>query len=142
MNSVSTSRSNYFAVKDRKAFDKEIASLPLDLAIVENEDGSGRVALLVEDEGGSFYYWDTDERDDPAIDPEEDEQHWVGDVIRKHLAPGETCVLMTVSAEGLRSMRGYACAFQDAGSILQVSLFDILDMAEKKFGKRPNPPEL
>jgi hypothetical protein len=130
-NYIAMARSNYFRVKDVEAFKKRFHGMQ-DMEVIE--DSEGGVGLMCNGESA----WPSDLWDD-----EKDE--YVGydfiEDLRTHLADGETCVLFEIGYEKMRYLVGVAFAFQNKGELLQTTLQQIYDEAEKHFGKRPTPAE-
>lgn len=117
MNYVETARSNYFAVKDRAAF--EAWAEDLDLAVIENYD---LVGFLSENEQGiPNERWNEDLGDFEEFD-------FYGE-LRQHLVPGHVAVVMAVGYEGMRYLTGRAVAVNAKGTIRSLSLDDIYGKA-------------
>jgi len=136
-NFYGTSRTNYFKVKDIEAFKAYVDSLP-EVTMHGNDEG---VCLLAETEDGYFpshVYDDIEdgEDEDAGMDNEGRDIDVVSDV-SKHLQDGEVAVFMGSGAEKLRYLDGWAVAIDNKGETVSISLYDIYEMAEKKFGVKP-----
>ena len=125
-----TSRSNYFRVKDEKAFTAFVGSLSLDHWT--NKDGLHAVAP----DGANDGYWpsqiwheDEDGEDYKDID--------FVDELAPHLADGEVAVLMTAGSEKLRYVTGCAVAVKNDGSYVSIDIDDIYNLAFLKWGIEP-----
>lgn len=122
---TATARSNYFEVKDRKAFDVWCTTrrlkcwpaprLPNAFAIApaDDTDGDGWPARLDEDD------------DLIAFDITE---------LAPHLASHAVAVLVESGAENLRYVRGFAEAIDATGRTVAISLCDIYEKARAAFG--------
>ena len=124
-----TSRSNYFNVKDEGAF-REWAERR-DLEIFTNLVGQLAVAPSSMSEDGSWPSYDYDE--DFEIDFQAE--------LIEHLAEGQVAILMTIGAEKLRYLTGYAVALAWDGRRISVDIADIYDKVETEFGVAPNIAE-
>ena len=111
-------RTNYFRVKDVEAF--ETAAEPFG-AVHRRDDGL--VTVLATNESGDF----------SAYDDETDEERDLADVLPDHLADGEVAVLMSVGAEKLRYIEGWAVAVHSSGERVELSLNDIYAEAQETF---------
>jgi len=134
-----TARSNYFHVADMKKFE----AWANDLCLEWWTDKEGRVAISPSDssdEGSwpSSRYVEENEDTGMAGDYEDFD---ILDELADHLAEGEIAVLMEAGAEKKRYITGHATAVDSKGEIVAVSIYDIYELAEKKFGKRPTPAE-
>jgi hypothetical protein len=132
-------RSNYFKVKDREAFNAEIARFE-GVAIIDGSyDNTGRVCLIAEDtpEGG----W-------PPADPppgvradcedgDDYEPECLPDVLAAHLADNEVAILMEIGGEALRYIGGTSIAIHSSGETLRVDLGDIYPAVKRRFMVRP-----
>ena len=111
-------RTNYFRVKDTEAF--EAAAEPFG-AVHRRDDGL--VTVLATNESGDF----------SAYDDETDEEHDLAGILPDHLADGEVAVLMSVGAEKLRYIKGWAVAVHSSGERVELSLNDIYAEAQETF---------
>lgn len=114
-------RSNYFRVKDDKAF-KEWAKSIDGLQVIT--DDKGRYGLVSEDDCGGWPLHDIDDETDEEI-----EFDIPGDVA-KHLQEGEVAVFMEIGAEKLRYLTGLAVAINCKSERETVSIKDIYGIAE------------
>lgn len=118
-----SSRTNYFRVKDRAAFEEVLQPL-LDEEAVEIHDGDdGRLCVLAVGHFGTFptsYY-------DDKLD--EDIEFEFPELIAPHLADGEVAVVIEVGAEKLRYVLGSATAINNKGETRRVSLDLIYELA-------------
>ena len=119
-------RTNYFRVKDIKAFrdsmnrfDVEVVEEPVNgvphFAVFDTTNG-GSWPVDVEGMGGKLI---------PVIFPHE---------ISAHLEDGEVAILMGVSYERTRSLRGHALAIDNAGTVRKIELDDIYDEVRLTWG--------
>jgi len=114
-----TTRSNYFIVKDIAAFKTWAERRQIE--IFENKDHPGKTAIV-----GCETGW-------PVFDDEGDDSNLVSD-LSKHLADNQVAILMEAGAEGLRNVAGLATALDSTGRVVEISLYDIYDLARKTFG--------
>lgn len=121
------SRSNYFRVKDAEAF--KAAMSAFDVKVWDKDDffalGAGRCS----------------DGDWPSYDAEADEDFDFADIVSKHLADGEIAVFMTIGAEKIRYLTGYAVAFNNKGERESLSLDRIYDFVEQRWGVQPTRAE-
>jgi hypothetical protein len=133
-NYYATARSNYFAVKDEKAFREWTALLGLTILEPTHHDkvadGIRRFGIAPgngDDSGGwptSIYHENTDECED--ID--------VSELLAAHLANDEVAVLLEVGNEKLRYVSGSAVAVNNKGKFVLMELNDIYHKA-RRLGK-------
>ena len=121
-NFYGTARTNYFEVKDLKAFEEAMSKLP-DLEIIYD---NGLVGLLVDDgDSGCFpsftYDADAEELDGNEID--------IAEYVAEHLVDGSVAIFMQCGAEKMRYISGYAEAINSKFQRKFVSLDDIYDLA-------------
>jgi len=130
-NYYATARSNYFAVKDEKAF-RDWAGL-LGLTILEpghrdkTADGIRRFGISsgnCDDSGG----WPNVVWNDEACDYDPIEVH---EQLSAHLADNEVAVLLEVGNETLRYVAGVAVAVNNKGRTVTVNLDSIYSAAQK-----------
>lgn len=127
------SRTNYFKVKDPAAF--RAWAEGLGCRVIENE---GLYGLLDGEESDGM--WPSSRVvDDPDV-WEDDEIDFAAELI-EHLAIGSVAVLMTVGAEKHRYLTGCATAINSAGEVINLSIGNIYDLAEAKFGTKPTLAE-
>jgi hypothetical protein len=129
-NFCGTARTNYFRVKDLDKFKEFVSSISCELIIYDNDENKVGFYSNDCDTGcfpSSIYNEETDDLDDLNI----------VETVSKHLAEGEIAVFMEAGAEKCRYISGWATAVNDKGERVDISLMDIYDWAEKKFGKKP-----
>ena len=129
-NYYATARSNYFAVRDEKAFSEWTALLGLTILEPsqpnQTADGVRRYAITPGDTGDgdgwptSRYDEDTDELED--ID--------VSDQLSTHLADDEVAILMESGSEKLRYITAIATAVNNKGDTVRLSLESIYEAAQ------------
>ena len=127
----STARSNYFAVKDERAFRKWAALIGLSILEPAHHnkvaDGISRFAIapdITGDSGG----WPTsivNDETDPCIDMDID----VPEQLSAHLADGEVAILMETGSESLRYLTGTAVAVNSKGETVMLDLTSIYEAA-------------
>lgn len=120
------SRSNYFKVKDAKVFKAWADTLP-GLGVWTLDDSFGVY-------GDAEGYWPSSRECEESGDYLDID--FVSE-LAEHLADGSICVLMTAGAEKLRYLTGYACAFDNTGKVVDLSLNSIYGMAKAEFGITP-----
>lgn len=123
---IGSARSNYFNVKDAKAFEAAMATF--DVRIHPKGDGGGdaRICLVATSDDGDW----------PSVDEDCEDIDFAG-LVAGHLADGEVAVLQTIGADKLRYLTGHAVAVRADGERVSVSLGDIYDKAFEAFGVRP-----
>jgi len=129
-----TARSNYFTVKDKKAFSLWLEKFP-DLEVRSKQQRDEPEYFMIfstcPDTGGwPSWMWADDEN-------VEDEYVNLVDEISPHLNHGQICVLMEAGAEKLRYISGNAVAFNSLGEYTEIVLSDIYDKAYDVFKIRP-----
>lgn len=95
--------SRRFRVRDVEAFRRDLEREGFDVEV--EVDGEGRV--WIGGEGASLV----------AVD-EEGEEHYLEDVIRRHIEPGEVAVIRFIGYEGLRGVDGAVLAVTSEGAEL------------------------
>jgi hypothetical protein len=115
------SRSNYFQVKDRAAFDAL-----MELYEVEVIEKDGGVGFLARTEFGTIPTREAEEEGDDPIS--------LADEIADHLAENQVCVIMEAGAEKLCYVSGFATAISWTGESVNISLDDIYKLAQDEFG--------
>jgi len=128
-NYYATARSNYFKVKNKRAFKADCDKMGVG---VWDDRKDGRVGIYPEsdDEGG----WPSESWPEDADDAYEFD---VCDVISAHLVEGEVAILLEAGAEKLRYVHGHAIAVNSKGETRKVMLNDIYDLA-KELTDRPD----
>ncbi len=119
-NYYGSARTNYFHVKDGKAFEEELGAI--NGVVVEN-DIAGRFCLLCDDETGNFPSWQYDEKNEDEIEID------VSEMVAPHLKDGEVAIFIEVGAEKLRYLNGYAYAVNNKGEQQVLNLSSIYEMA-------------
>ena len=126
-NYYATARSNYFAVKNEKAF-REWAD-GLGLTILEqqeiNSDGIPRFGISPGDDGDSGG-WPTSTSDAETGDCEDID---VADQLAAHLADDEVAVLLEAGSEKLRYVTGTAVAVNHKGEHVILTIESIYESA-------------
>lgn len=132
-NYIASARTNYFRVRDMKAFGDWAANRPsLDIHTGEN----GTVCILCNDDDGAG--WPMGYYDEEADGYVEFDLH---QEVASHLQPGEVAIFMEAGAEKLRYVCGYAFAVRSDGEVLRIALSDIYDLVKKEWGILPSPAE-
>ena len=131
-NYSATSRSSYFCVKNRAAFDEWLATVAYnDLTVLETDDPL-RVGLNATNGDCSGFSIEFEDEDGESRNLLEE--------LAKHLADGEVAVLMEAGSEKCRYIVGFAVAVMadptaDGGfKILEVNLNDIYGLVRKNWG--------
>lgn len=120
-------RSNYFKVKDVEAFKKH-----MDCFSVNVHEKEGQFCILGNDaDGGGWPTYSYDEATE-----NNDEVDFFKEVA-EHLTDDSIAVFIEAGAEKLRYIVGYAVAVNSKGEEEFVSLNDIYEAAEKRFGIKP-----
>lgn len=120
-----TARSNNFRVKDVNAFQEALAPFEIEVQV---HPAQPQFAMLV----GAQEYGDF-----PSCGFTEDDEEIELDfqkLFAEHLVEGQVAILMEAGAEKLRYITGYACAYTWDGRTAQVTLSDIYQIVEEKFG--------
>lgn len=130
-NYYSTTRTNYFKVKDSEAFTKELEGVD---GIEALNEGNEFVLLATGDAGfPSVRYVQTEEGE---VDVDFD----VIDLVSKHLADEQVAIFMEAGSEKLRYIHGHAIAVNNKGETRQIYLSDIYKLAEQ-LGSEITPVE-
>ena len=126
-NYYASSRTNYFNVKDRKAFDEALENIP-DIDIITSDD---KVGILCIGESGSFpsFLFDEETGDEEEID--------ISDIVAGHLIEGDIAIFMEVGAEKMRYLIGAAWAVNHKNEHVMINLSDIYNKA-KSLTDRPD----
>ena len=123
-NYYASARTNYFKVKDPKAFKQWVDTLPDVAADFRKKDG--KYVLLAEGEyGWTTERYNEDVEDYEAVNLEEE--------IVPHLAEGEVVILQEIGAEKLRYLHGYSVAVAWTGETIRVDINDVYQLATEKF---------
>jgi hypothetical protein len=124
-----SSRTNYFRVRDEKAFTAWAEKR--ELKVVVNPERVGEFVLLPTSEEGSF----------PNYDNETEEEFDFAQELAEHLAKDSVAVIMEAGAEKLRYIAGTAIAVNAKGETILLSLDDIYALAAAQFGVTPTRAE-
>lgn len=121
-------RTNYFEVKDAEAFVEEMKNYPVE--VITKEEGEKTLyGFMDANHDGAGLSWST--WDDEADD--EIEINWI-EIIRKHVAPGWSAILMEVGSEKYRYLNAYALIVTESG-YKEINLEDFAhDIAYKELG--------
>jgi len=121
-NYVPFARSNYFAVKDRPAFEQFCQKFGLELIESDEEDQKGLVGFLCYEESGipNVYYDEQGESFDVDFDAE----------LATHLQDGHVAVCVEIGYEKMRYLVGYAFAVNAKGETVSVNLDEIYERAK------------
>ena len=124
-NYYSTSRTNYFRVKDNDAFNQWAEQFS-GIEIIEKD---GTVGLLFDD-GVPNCRWETEDADGNEQNDVEVEIDFM-DELAEHLADNEVAILQEAGAEKLRFINGYAIAINNKKETKQINLDDIYALAKE-----------
>ena len=134
-NYSATSRSSYFRVKSRAAFDEWLSTVAYnDLTVLETDDPL-RVGLNATNGDCAGFSIEFEDEDGESRNLLEE--------LAKHLADGEVAVLMEAGAEKCRYVAGFAVAVMadpkaDGGfKTLEVNLNDIYGLVRTNWGVEP-----
>jgi len=121
-------RTNYFEVKDLKAFKEWCGQYP-----VQFITGDGNLVGLIGDDpnGGSWPTYNDDTDEDIAFAAE----------LSEHLADNSVAILMEAGSEKSRYVIGYAVAINAAGERLVISIDDIYALVKTEWGVVPTRAE-
>lgn len=115
-NYYGTERTNYFHVKDRKAFDEWASKRGFQ--VIERDGLVGLMPPAASDECTFNTY-----------DPDENEEFDLLEEVSKHLLGKDVCILMGSGHEKLRYISGYAEAINSKGERKRVDIGNIYDLA-------------
>ena len=131
-------RTNYFAVKDAKAFEAEMADYPVEVITRKDEDGKKVLyGLMDANEDGGGWVWShyrtlTDE--DGNEEWADFEIDWT-DVFARHLVDGWVAILVETGAEKYRYVSGYALAVNSKGETREINLSRDIDKLAQELGE-------
>jgi hypothetical protein len=114
---VYKARSNYFLVKNKRAFKKFVQSVE-GLSCKERHDGA--MVLFSEERGWRSLY----DKDGNPLDD-------LPDRVAAHLRDGEVAIFLEICAEGMNILFGKAVAVNSKGECVSVSLGDIYTLAKQ-----------
>lgn len=125
-----TARSNYFKVRDNKAF--EVFMQNLSSMTAEHNDVDNTWWIRTDDYGNGGFDWTVyDENFEP------DDSVNAMDEFASHLQEGEVAIFLEAGAEKLRYITGNALSIAWTGEITEISLDDIYKLVVKKYGVEP-----
>lgn len=119
-------RTNYFAVKDGKAFEEEMANLPVEVITQTTKDGRTLYGFLDGNQDGAgleTLIWDEDTDEERELD-------WT-EILARHLADNEVAIVMEVGHEKYRYLSGYAFAVNNKGEVRDINLDSITELARE-----------
>lgn len=123
-NYYSSSRSNYFRVKDKEKF-KDFLDSTRSLSFIEDKEG--RAGFLVEgEEGLPYYIYNEETGEESELD--------LAQELSQHLIDGEVAIYQEVGAEKLRYLVGYSVAVNSKGETITVNINDIYKIAQEELG--------
>lgn len=125
-NYTAAARSNYFRVKNPKAFRRWCDRLNLD--IIQPDEGGPEPFFAITPSDDDTGCW-------PSFHPESDEEIDINHEFAPHLDPRDVAILMQSGHEKLRYITGFAIAVHADGRTLSISLHDIYDRAREEFGQ-------
>ena len=128
-NYYATARSNYFAVKDRAAFEAWAGEAGLEVLPGDDERNMGRVMITPVPESGGGWPSERLNRETG----EWDEFDVFGE-LGGHLRDHEIAILFEVGSEKLRYVSGSAVAVNWQGDVECLDLNEIYERASSKFG--------
>ncbi len=128
-NYYGSARSNYFRVKDEKAFVDDMGRL--DGVLVQQKEDR---FVLLGDNGDGCDWCVLEDTDNEAGDFED---VYLPERVAPHLAEHEVAIFMDAGAEKLRYIHGQAVAINGKGDSVVISLGDIYAQA-KELTERPD----
>ncbi len=120
------SRSNYFAVKNKKKF-KDFCK-KWNAELITKSNNKKLVGFISNDEYGALPSINLDEEG-----PESDFDSFVTE-LSTHLKEGQVAIMMESGAERARYISGLALAVNHKGETVNISLEDIYKLVEDNFG--------
>jgi len=126
-NYTATTRSNYFRVKDAKAFTAWCHHRAIEFWIEMRPESPADDFYAISADTGDCCGW-------PTYDPAADDEFDFAGELAEHLDPRDVAILFEVGAEKLRYLIGVAKAVHPDGRTISVSLYDIYDRAREAFG--------
>lgn len=121
-NYYATTRSNYFRVKDAKAFEAWCRRRGIEFWTQDTSDICICYAISGNETGWPYY------------DPEKGDAINLPAEIASHLDPRDAAILLEIGNEKLRYIVGSATAIHPDGTIVCIKLDDIYEEAEEVFG--------
>ena len=126
-NYYATTRSNYFRVKDAKAFEAWCRKRSLVFWRKRVTDVGDCYAITADT--GDCAGW-------PVDDPDQDDEFDFTAELAGHLDPRDVAILFEIGAEKLRYLMGVATAVNPDGQTVRVMLDEIYIRARKAFGTK------
>lgn len=123
-------RTNYFAVKDGKAFEEELSRYAVEVIKRDTEEGVTLYGFMDDNPDGGgldWCYWDDELDTDMEID-------WT-DILARHLADGAVAIIMETGHEKYRYLQGWAMAVNSKGETREVNLARDIDTLAKELGE-------
>lgn len=125
-----TARSNYFKVRDNKAF--EVFMQNLLSMTAEHNDVDNTWWIRTDDYGNGGFDWTVYDED---LEP--DDSVNAMDEFASHLQEGEVAIFLEAGAEKLRYITGNALSIAWTGEITEINLADIYEFVAEKYGIKP-----
>lgn len=123
---TAAARSNYFRVKNQKAFRRWCKVFDLDILMPDEDGPEPFFAITPSSDTGCW----------PSFHTESDEEFDIHHELAPHLDPRDIAILMHAGHEKLRFITGFATAIHADGRTVTISLRDIYDRAREV---RPGP---
>jgi hypothetical protein len=130
-NYYATTRSNYFRVKDAKAFEQWCNDFPLRFWTKQLPEHPGDTFYAISAPEGCMG-WPSSQPYNAATDEYVDTEVELD--LPEHLDPRDVAVLLEVGSEEHAALVGTATAVHPDGTIIYLSLRDIYHLARHKFG--------
>lgn len=130
---TTTTRSNYFQVENREAFEMWLKNFHYysEPEVWDGPKGSNTIAFGMFDHIPDSRSEDAELQDDEFLHE-----------LALHLTPNQVVIIHSVSAGKLRYASGMAAAVHSDGRILQLNMGDQLDeLVEKEWGATPTPAQ-
>lgn len=128
-NYQATTRSNYFRVKDAKAFEQWCRKRSLEFWNERRAENPEDVFYAITDPSGENCGW-------PNYDSATDQYFDFPAELTDHLNPEDVAVLLEIGSEKLRYLVGTAIAVHPDGRTIAVSLDEIYERARHAFGPK------
>ena len=122
MNLIGRFRSNYFAVKDRAAFEEWCQRL--DLRLLVRDDDPNLVGFLNDGNEGGIPWTQTS-----VAEEDENDIDFIGE-LGAFLIGGQVAIVIEIAYEGYRYLGGVAYAINSNGEQKHIDLADIMTLAE------------
>lgn len=124
-NYTAAARSNYFRVKNTKAFRRWCKAFDLDIVMPDELGPEPFFAITPASDSGCW----------PRFHPDTDAETDIHHELAAHLDPRDIAVLMHAGHEKLRYITGFATAVHADGRCITISLQDIYSRAREEFGQ-------